>query len=264
VETLKKKSAVEQHRDILLATIDYLQERTPGRIKFDGLDPDELFYEHMRQDTDMYYKKGRTDGLKRRFRSLVEILRLTGDAHFGEYIKEKTGYGVDIFEDLHERTDKILSQKIIKTEDEYRDAIAMTNLYQQTTGEQKKIDRLNELCNKFIEKESKRKISGKNITEIVTNSLNLLTESWSPDNRYKITVAAGDDGTNNTTTKVFIHMGKAAGCVYAVSGNNADITIYWKGNNTVVIETKKEYPVITKHQQAQTFQDIVSIIYIES
>lgn len=64
---------------------------------------------------------------------MTEEPRETGDLSFGRYIKEKTGYDIDIFGSFQKRIDKIIDRKRIKTENEYRDVLAMVdNLCQQT------------------------------------------------------------------------------------------------------------------------------------
>lgn len=81
---------------------------------------------------------------------MTEEPRETGDLNFERYIKEKTGYDIDIFANFQKRIEKIIERKKIKTENEYRDVLAMVdNLCQQTPVDQEKIDVLNNLLIDF-------------------------------------------------------------------------------------------------------------------
>jgi hypothetical protein len=260
----KNQSELLRYRDILLATIEYNLKRTEGRVKFDQLDPDAHFFQLIRQQTEKHYKQGRLKSLQKSLHEMTAVPRLTGDMAFGKYIKENTGYDIDIFENLQSRIGNIISQKRIKTEKEYQDVITMISLCQQTPASDEKIDRLNNLCNDFTERKSKNKSSERN--RVITTAIRLdqVSEIYSPDNKRKLIIGETSDGADNPQTQVFIYFGKESGGIYAANGINLDIKVYLKDNSTVVIETKKDYTVITRYKLVQSFQDIVRIEYIEN
>lgn len=259
----EKQSELKRNRDIVLATIDYLIKTERDRIRFDQIDPDTSFYEHLKQETERCYKKRRLKSLQKMLGHMTARPRLTGDTGFAAYIKEKTGFDIDIFENIRERIDNIFQQKTIKTENEYHDAIAMISLYEQTFVDQEKIDMLNKLCIDFKDRESKRKPSGRHQLIITTRDLKTFSNSYSPDNKRSVTVAENDADINDPLTQVVVFFEKATGIVYSVKRINLDIKTYWKDNNTIIIETKKDYVAVAKHKQVQSFQNIVRIEYIE-
>ncbi len=255
----EKQTELKRHRDIIFATIDYLLEQTAGSLIFDEFDPVTDYYQRAKQQTEKYYQKGRLDRLQQRLHSITENPRHTGDLRFGSYIREKTGYDIDIFESLRNRIDTIIEQKEIKNQKELRDVSTMLNVYQQTPGDQKKIDILNNLLIDFAKRTSKPKSSRKN-----KHLSNQLSEAYSPDHQRKLIVAKSGTDENNASTYVVIQFEHASGPIFGTRGINPNINAYWKDNSTIVIETKKDYIVVTQCEQVQSFQDIVKIEYIES
>jgi hypothetical protein len=259
----ENQSELQRYRDILLATFEYHLKKTAARVKVDQLDPDAYFFQLMRQQTEKHYKQGRLKSLQKRFHEMTTMPRLTGDMEFGKFIKEKTGYDIDIFENLQSRI-AIISQKKIKTEKEYHDVVAMISLCQQDPGCGEKIDRLSNLRNDFQETQVNRKSPGS--YRVISTSIILDPDSeiYSPDNKRKLIIGETSAGADNPQTHVYIYFGKESGEIYAANGINLDIKVYWKDNNTIVIETKKDYVAITaKFQQLQSLDDIVKIEYIE-
>ncbi len=48
--------------------------------------------------------------LQQKLNGLTKLPMRTGDLKFNDYIKEKTGYKIDIFESLHIRVDEIIKE----------------------------------------------------------------------------------------------------------------------------------------------------------
>lgn len=163
----EKQLELIKHKDILLATLDYLTER------LQSVNNDEYHltphFQQLKKETEVHFQKGRLTRLKQWIHNMTEEFIETGDSDFGRYIKEKTGYDIDIFRSFQKRIDKIIERKKIKTENDYRDVLAMVdNLCQQSPPDQNKIDILNNLLTYFDDKirgtktpKSKRKIASK-------------------------------------------------------------------------------------------------------
>jgi hypothetical protein len=260
----EKQSELKRHRLILLATLDYFIERSKG-INYGGFDPI-AHYQQLKEQTEENYQKGSLTRLKQWLRDMTEEPRETGDLSFSRYIKEKTGYDIDIFSSFQKRIDKIIERKQVRTESEYRDVLAMVdNLCQETPVDSDKIDLLNNLMLDFDDKisgtktpKSKRKASRKN-----KHFINQLSESYSPDKRRKLTLTESGTDENYAATQVLIQFEQSGAGVYAANGINLAIKTYWKDNNTIVIETKKDYVVIQRWEQVQSFQDVVKVEYLE-
>lgn len=109
----KKQSELQRHRAILLATLDYLEERLGGSIVFDQYDPATEYFQQQKIQTEKCFKQRRLDRLQKRLASLTKEMQSRADLAFASYIKEKTGYNIDIFEDIRKRVNAIVAQNEI-------------------------------------------------------------------------------------------------------------------------------------------------------
>jgi len=261
----EKQSELKRYKDILLATLDYHIERSKG-INYGEFDL-AAHFKQLKQETEENYKKGRLSRLKQWLRDMTEGQRETGDLGYGRYIKEKTGYDIDIFGSFQKRIGKIIERKRIKTENEYRDVMTMVdNLCHQTPVDKNKIDLLNNLLIDFDDK-----ISGTKTPKSKRGSykeekyfFNQLSESRSPDGKRLLSLAERGTDESYCSTQVVITFENSGAGVYAVNGMNLGIKTYWKDNNTIVIETKKSFVAHQRWEQVQSFQDIVKVEYIET
>ena len=90
-----------------------------------------------------------------------------------------------------------------------------------------------------------------------------LGQSQSPNG--KRTLKFGERGSDTTSwvTQVLLDFGDCGGGVYSVSGRNRQVRAFWKGNDTVVIETKSEYKPNQMHGWMQCFSEKIKIVYVE-
>jgi hypothetical protein len=105
----EKQSELQRHRAILLATLDYLKERLGGSFVYDQYDPVTEYYQQQKVQTEKYFKQHRLDRLQQRLASLTKGLQNRTDLAFALYIKEKTGYDIDIFEVVRKRVNSIIA-----------------------------------------------------------------------------------------------------------------------------------------------------------
>ncbi len=256
----EKQVELKRHRDIILATIDYLLEKTAGLLIFDGFDYNAQYYQKLKQKTERNYQMGRLERLQKWLFDLTEVPHITGDFSFDSYIKEKTGDDIDIFGNIQERVNKIIAQKRIKNKNEQRDVRAMFSICRQAPANQEKADILLNLLNDFDERRNKQKPSKEE-----NHFRNQLSEIYSPDKKRKLRVWEYSNYKDCSVTQVDIVFETAGASVYGVNGINLSVKAYWKDNNTIVIETKKDYEVITREcQQLQSFNDVVKVEYAES
>ena len=87
-------------------------------------------------------------------------------------------------------------------------------------------------------------------------------EVLSPDGKRRLHITQWSDG-RHPSTSVDILFPKASGTIYGVAGICPDVKAYWKDNSSVVIETNKTYLANTQHKQVRSFDDIITIEYIE-
>ncbi len=51
--------------------------------------------------------------------------------------------------------------------------------------------------------------------------------------------------------------------MYDAEGVNLNIKVYWKDDNRIIIESKKEIKVLRKHYQIQFGNDVIEVNLIE-
>ena len=92
---------------------------------------------------------------------------------------------------------------------------------------------------------------------------NELIKAKSPDGKRQLTLTELCFDDTSCQTQVLLDFGRTASGVYATNGKNLGINSYWKGNNTIVIKTKKAYPAQQKWPEVQSLGDKVKVEYIE-
>lgn len=265
----EKQAELKRYRDILLATLDYLvEQRRSAPIQYDGgHDPALQHLEGLKTQTEEMYQKGRLSRLKHWFRDLTEGLREARNLAFIRYIKEQTGQDIDLFGSYQKRIDKIIAQKKIKTEVQYRDVLAMVDhLSQQTPLDQSTIDTLNNLLVDFDDRVrgTKTPKSKRRASRTDNYFTNQVSSHRSPDGKRTLLLTEYGTDESNCGTQVFLQFERSGAGVYATNGINLGIQAYWKDNHTIVIETKKEYFATQRWQQVQSLQDIVKVEYMET
>src|SRR5688572_18794495 len=121
----EKQKELIKFRDLNMATIEYtiaLYAQHP--IK--GYDPSEN-YKTIKSQVEEHFQKGRLTILRQWFRDLTEMFQEEGGIEFSRYIKEKTGYEIDILTKLLGRIDKILDKGKITTDNQFRDIMSLLN-----------------------------------------------------------------------------------------------------------------------------------------
>jgi hypothetical protein len=94
-------SEIKRYKDINLVAIDYLFQKTVGHFKWDDFDPAIPRCEKLKLKTEKLYLSKNLKGLERLLGDITKERQQIGDLTFESYIKEKTGYEIDVFEDLN-------------------------------------------------------------------------------------------------------------------------------------------------------------------
>ncbi len=279
----QKQTELERHRALLLATLDYLEQRLGGSFVCDDYDPVREYYQQQKIQTEQYFKQRRLDRLRQRLSSHFKGLQNRVDLNFTSYLKEKTGYEIDIFDDLRKRVDAIVSQNEIRSQSELNDIGTMLHFYQESAASGKEVEELKSLVTDYSQKTNE--MSGKNRGEYsdvisrvdkdgfeeVTVSISTgaktkyYEEQWatSPDGKHKLRVAQWSD-SKQASTYIAIHFANgSSGAFYGLNGICPDVKAWWKDKSAIVVETKKEYTANTQHKQVRSFDDIITIEYVE-
>ncbi|HEY8897022.1 MAG TPA: hypothetical protein VIM79_19500 [Niastella sp.] len=210
---MNHQPALDQHRAIFLATIDFLLQNASRRVIVDNDDALARYYENMQLKGEKHYRAGNLKLLQRVMRELNVMPELAKDDNYITFMKERTGYDE---ETIKQTIPAALPDKI-KTV--------------------------------FV-----------NPTDVTHK---ILAEKYSPDNKRKIIVRETNILNHSVTTYIDIQFERSGTSVYIVEGDNLDINSYWKDNNTIIIETRKEYVAKSKHgEQYQSFDDVVKVQYV--
>lgn len=146
-----------RHRDIILATLDYIlkgiQNETPA--------PDHLeviieYYEQQKLQTEKYFQTKRLDRLQQKLIKLITFPQGRGDLNFAAYVKEKTGHHIDIFASIRKRADTIIAQNQVKDGKDLHDVAIFFTTYGHHPEYQAKLNTLKTLVSDFGERTRKK------------------------------------------------------------------------------------------------------------
>lgn len=278
----EKQTELQRHREILFATIDHLISIHGASFVLDDEDYISEHYERQKTQIDKYYKQRRLDRLQQKLASLTKEMQNRADLAFAQYINEKTGYDIDIFEDLRKRYAVVIKQNEIRNQTELNEVGSMLHFFQETSPEGEETKKLKELISKYSQHQvtsGKRKTERSKVISRVEKADGTVEETIeistgpkpkhyaeqvaiSPDGKRRLRIAQWSDG-KNASTYVAIEFPTASGAVFGLNGIYPDVTAWWKDNSTIVIETKNEYTANTQHKQVRSFDDVIAIEYIE-
>lgn len=275
----EKQSELQRHRDILLATIDYLISIHGESFVLDNEAHVKKHYEQQKTQVDKYYKQRRLDRLQQKLANLTTSLENSIDLNFSVYIKEKTGYEINLFEKLQRRVDIILSKNEIFNDKEESDIGTMLHFLIDTSASGDNIEKLKSLLFQYHTKNRTKKKEYSEVThrvekdgiEIETITFSTApklkhfkeVEVISPDGLRKLFIVQWGDKTRASTSVTLQFANGASGAIYATKGIHPDISAIWTDNYTVSIRTRKEYDMTARHKEVRSFDDRISIQYVD-
>lgn len=228
----EKQLELERYKALVLATLDFLRERLAGSIVFDHCDHISAYYDQQKIQTEKYFGLRRLDRLQQRFKSLTKDFQYRQDWPFEQYVKEKTGYDIEIPE-IDAMPAKATTSKgggyseVIGSYEENGDVIEVIRV---SSGPRPK-----------------------HFEEL---------EVPSPDGRCILHVTQQSDG-KHSSTDVAIRFATISGVIYSTEGIHPQIIPWWKDNHTIVIETSGEYEVHAQYKHVRSFNDSINIEYVE-
>lgn len=263
----------EKNKSVLLATLNYLLEYHSNDMVFDDYSPSKLWYLEELRKTELDIQKYRSNQIKRRLDMHISLLRSKFDQGLNNYVKEHTGYEIDIFEAYKARVMPMVSRGYIGHNDVYliEDYLSA---YETNPAEQERVAVLKDLLsereariNKFtsISEETFYSISGTARTFSDAEHLKwmskwLLYEQIAPNRVFKLSVQISGRG-ENALTYVNITLGGGTGSIYGARGEKLPIKAYWKDDHHVVIETSSQYAHQWMYKQVSSYGELVKIAY---
>jgi len=272
------KEEREKNKSILLATLNYLLEYHSDDMVFDDYSPSKDWYLGDIKKTELDIKKYRSKQIKRRLDMHISLLRHHYDLGLNNYIKENTGYDIDIFEEFKTNVMPIISKGSICDSDVYH-IEKYLKVYGAHPREQENVGLLKALLAKREDEINRLTNLGAFITEEVyfvvqrkkSRTMNapdyqqlskewLLYEEIAPNGFCKLSVQISGKG-EHALTYVNISLRGGVGGVYGAKGEKLPIKVYWKDDHNVIIETKKEYENIFRYKQVSSYGELVKIEY---
>lgn len=273
------KAEREKDKSILLSTLQYLLEYHSGDMVFDDYSPSKVWYLAELEKTEADIQKYRSEPIKKRLNMHLDLLRNRFDQGLNNYIKENTGYVIDIYEDYRAAAMPLLSAGSIGSQDKSKIENYL-KAYGTQPAEQENVAILKALLAKHLDEINSIKTNGKTFTreiilisegkgfkEITSAQLQKLNEKWllyqeiAPDGIRKLTVQISGKA-DHALTYVNISLSGGEGCIFGARGEKLPIKVYWKDNQHIVIETKKEYETPIRYKQVSSYGELVTIEYI--
>jgi hypothetical protein len=279
----QKTEQLTRAKDILIATIEYEMERCSGRFVIDGVDMVKNSLDYQKQQAEEYFLKRRLDLIQKMINRYTSSYSGSVDLNYGPYLKQKTGFELDIFESVKEHVNLLLKKCKIDT-DEEAFAISIFLRLIEKTGMQTDCRELLEKLRaqyselRYAEWQKKPKQYWEDSKTTFENQDTIekevivyygpkpkhfrRDESISPDGRKKLRVTQWGD-EKNPMTYVELQFPTDTGTIYSIGGI-INVEADWKDNKTIVIKTKKEdMEGYTKAQQIRNFDEVVNIEYLE-
>lgn len=277
----QKQFDLEKYYALVLATLAYLEQNLGQSIIYDDINPVMEYYHDQKIQTEKNFKQRKLDRLQKRFASLIKGLRNSIDLKFSSYLKEKTGYDIDIFQDLRNRLEVIFTQDDILNEENLNDACIALELFNQTSTEEEKVRRIRALLTKYNQGQAKSKNNSKTSVKSVVTKIDDETErltvthtvggsKWkhfeeqvqvSPDGKRRVRSVQWAS-KDNSGTYVSVDFPTASGPVYGTIGIHTIVKAWWKDNFTIVIETGKDIEANTQYKKVRSFNDVITIEYV--
>ncbi len=274
----QKQAALQRHHNILQATLDYLLAKNAGSIVLDQKDTVAEYYEQQKRQAGKYSQQHQLGRLQQQLARLTQGLQHRADLTFAAYIKEKTGYEIDNLEDLRKRVDAIIAQQEVRTDKEDKDVGILLHYYQQTSADPALIAQLQDLSWNYHKANSRKKTGYTEVTRtnekdgVVVEHLRHFSggkpkhfveeEAISPDGNRRLRLTQWSDG-KSASTFVTIIFPTASGGIFGANGIHPAIKAYWKNNSTIVIELPKDIAGHTQHKEVRSFDDVITIEYID-
>ncbi len=150
-----KTEELTKYRALVLAAIDYeitLYKNLPLQA-FDPLP----HLESLKKQTEEHYAEGRLAVLQKWYHDLTEGIREGRAFKFNFFVKERTGYTIDIFKEHFDKVEKLIVKGKITTDSQFYDVNTMVDYLSQTKPvDKKKIAVLNNLLITYQQKKLKK------------------------------------------------------------------------------------------------------------
>lgn len=279
----QKQVELEKHKGLIDASLNYLLLHDTGNRIYDGVDPEKRFYESQLAQAERYFNTNNLNKLEHQLGELIRLLqhKPKPDFDFKNYIKEHTGYELDILAEHRKSFEEVLLKGRIDTQKEGNDlCIMLAHLgidekEMHETYEPMLID-FHQRHMAAIEASPELKKKYDEHHETVEENGELIEIFYSggkPSHHHRrvalapngkcslsITEIARDD---HSSTSIQLDIENFGCSLYSVDGVHPEIDAFWKDNQTIVIKTNG-YQSDKMHKKIEIFGHVFTIDYLES
>ena len=273
------KEEREKNKVILRATLNYLLEFHSGDMVFDGVSHSKMWYLQEIKQAEKYIEKSQSAQIKRKLDMHISLLKHKFDLGLNTYIRENTGYEIDIYEAYKAYVVPIIARGGLLLNDNFYEIEKYLRAYGAQPEEQEHVRLLKTLLAERQAELSRSDSAGETIMvkgyDIVEGrksfTLNetefkefekqwLQSEETSPNGQLKLKVQISGKGAH-AQTYVVVKLPGGEGGIYGAIGEKLPIKAYWQDNNHIVIETSKDYEHFYKHQELSSYGELFKIEY---
>lgn len=259
------------------ATIDYRIEHETGFIVTDGEDIIADYFRGQKALSEQYLRDRKLGQLKKQWARLANSLKLDADLSFMDYLRQKTGEDVDLFEGLDLNVATIVAQGSIRTEKDLLDIQTQLLLLNKQGVPPEKYKQLSDLLQAY-EIPKPRGYTTSTVTEENEEGLSIVRETFttgrkpkyqaekrhvSPDGERIIFVhEISKDGKQGYTSVQLQYKG-ASGVIFAAAGFRLGIDAEWIGNDAIEIRRPADVRVMMATETVQSRETTIHVKYVD-
>lgn len=259
-----KKTTLLQKYTILQATLDYMIKHHSSTVVCDDEDPVMEMFQRGKMQAEKDYQEKNSSKLKYQLDRWLRMLERKMDLNYTAFIKEQTGFAIDLFENIRTLADTFNTKTELNSQQDLYDCNSLMQYYEKTNTNTGKKKRLEQLSQDYVEKNfpphtyedlsqySTELSSIQNDDNSVVVTLTYITtvggpkpkdfKSWavaSPDH-HKQLIVQQETFAKTATTSVQIYTKENLTPIYSIEGIH-NINVSWKDDSTILLQTKNEY-----------------------
>ncbi len=279
----EKQAELDKNKIIVDACLNHLLRYHTGNIIYDDVDPQKRHYESQKAEAKTYFNTGNFEKLEHQLGELTRILQHTPtpNVDFTSYLKEHTGYDLDILAEYRKSYEKVLAKGKIETQTEGNNFCIM--LSHLGVDEKEMQESYAPMLNDFhqremaaIEASPERKKEYDELHELVEENGEIVEifyyggkpyhhksrDVLSPNGKFILNIketAHHDHSSTGIQLDVENH-----GCsLFSVEGVHPEINAFWKDNQTIIIENHG-YQSYSMYRKIEICGHVFHIEYIEN
>lgn len=274
---MKSKSKQEElfkQRAIVLQTLEFLMENYTGFFVLDDYDSSKEHYLQEKDQVEKYYKERRLDRITAKLANLTHYLYFKRDRTYQHYIKEKTGYQIDLYKNLRVKIDEVIQRGMIFSLEEFLDVEFMVQMFENDPNASCDKALLQSMLDSYQNAHRVYKYDNSETFDVSNlepkdqyhseeiKEKGLIYKVNSPNRRNWMSLHTSGKG-EYALTYLVVGVDGGSGTVYCAKGKDLKIKADWEDDYTILIETLGKYEVLNCYRRITTRRSNISIQYVE-